>query len=67
MSFDGGNILLGGAGNDLMIGGGGNDIIDGDAYLHVGLTSYTAGGHDHPPDPAWIRTATPMSDSNPSS
>ena len=44
VSFDGGNILLGGAGNDIIIGGGGNDIIDGDACLHVGLTSYTAGG-----------------------
>ena len=27
-----------------IIGGGGNDIIDGDAWLHVGLTSYSAGG-----------------------
>ena len=27
----------------LITGGGGNDIIDGDAWLHVGLTSYTAG------------------------
>ena len=44
VSFDGGNILLGGGGSDMLIGGGGNDIIDGDAYLHVGLTSYTAGG-----------------------
>ena len=44
VSFDGGNILLGGAGNDTLIGGGGNDIIDGDAWLHVGLSSYSAGG-----------------------
>src|SRR4029077_1582909 len=44
VSFDGGNILLGGGGNDTLIGGGGNDIIDGDAYLHVGLSSYSAGG-----------------------
>ena len=43
--------MLGGAGSDTIIGGGGNDIIDGDAWLHVGLTSYSAGGHDHPPDP----------------
>ena len=43
VSFDGGNILLGGGGNDLITGGGGTDIIDGDAWLHVGLTSYTAG------------------------
>ncbi len=44
VSFDGGNIILGGAGSDTLIGGGGNDIIDGDAWLHVGLTSYSAGG-----------------------
>jgi hypothetical protein len=44
VSFDAGNIMLGGGGSDLITGGGGNDIIDGDAYLHVGLTSYTAGG-----------------------
>ena len=44
MSFAGGNILLGGAGNDTLIGGGGNDVIDGDAWLHVGLSSYSAGG-----------------------
>ena len=44
VSFDGGNIMLGGGGSDTLIGGGGNDIIDGDAWLHVGLTSYSAGG-----------------------
>jgi hypothetical protein len=54
VSFDGGNILLGGAGNDLITGGGGNDIIDGDAWLHVslappvgsapGTSGYSAGG-----------------------
>jgi Ca2+-binding RTX toxin-like protein len=44
VSFDGGNIILGGGGSDTLIGGGGNDIIDGDAWLHVGLTSYSAGG-----------------------
>ena len=43
VSFDAGNIMLGGEGNDMMIGGGGDDIIDGDAFLHVGLTSYSAG------------------------
>ncbi len=43
VTFDAGNIILGGAGNDRLIGGGGNDILDGDAYLHVALTSYTAG------------------------
>ena len=44
VSFDGGNILLGGGGGDTITGGGGNDIIDGDAYLHVGLSKYAAGG-----------------------
>ena len=44
VSFDGGNILLGGGGSDTLIGGGGTDILDGDAWLHVGLTSYSAGG-----------------------
>ena len=43
VTFDAGNIMLGGAGNDMMTGGGGDDVIDGDAFLHVGLTSYTAG------------------------
>jgi Ca2+-binding RTX toxin-like protein len=42
VSFDGGNIILGGGGNDSLKGGGGNDIIDGDAFLHVALTSQTA-------------------------
>src|SRR5699024_2645372 len=45
VSFDGGNIILGGGGSDTLIGGGGNDIIDGDAWLHVGLTNYGADGH----------------------
>ena len=44
VSFDGGNIMLGGGGSDTIIGGGGTDVIDGDAWLHVGLTSYSAGG-----------------------
>jgi len=44
VAFDGGNILLGGAGSDTLIGGGGNDIIDGDAWLHVALTKHAAGG-----------------------
>ena len=43
VGFGAGNILLGGAGNDVIIGGGGDDVIDGDASLHVALTSYTAG------------------------
>lgn len=43
VSFEGGNIILGGGGNDTITGGGGTDIIDGDAWLHVALTSYTAG------------------------
>ena len=44
VSFDGGNIMLGGGGSDSLIGGGGGDVIDGDAWLHLGLTSYSAGG-----------------------
>ncbi len=44
VSFDGGNIMLGGGGSDTLIGGGGGDVIDGDAWLHLGLTSYSAGG-----------------------
>ncbi len=44
VSFGGGNIILGGGGNDVITGGGGDDIIDGDAFLHVALTSYSAGG-----------------------
>ena len=42
-NFAGGNIILGGAGSDTIEGRGGDDIIDGDAYLHVALTSRTAG------------------------
>ena len=44
VNFGGGNILLGGSGNDTITGGGGDDIIDGDAWLHVALTSYSADG-----------------------
>ena len=44
VAFDGGNIMLGGAGNDNLIGGGGDDIIDGDAWLHVALTKHAPGG-----------------------
>ena len=33
--FDGGNIILGGAGSDHIMGRGGNDLIDGDAWLNV--------------------------------
>ena len=51
-TFDGGNIMLGGAGNDTIIGGGGDDIIDGDAFLHVGLTQLYGRRADHPADPA---------------
>lgn len=39
VNFSGGNIMLGGDGSDLIMGRGGNDIIDGDAWLHVELTS----------------------------
>jgi Ca2+-binding RTX toxin-like protein len=36
--FDGGNIILGGAGGDLLEGRGGNDILDGDAWLNVRIS-----------------------------
>ena len=44
VAFSDGNIMLGGGGSDFIEGRGGNDIIDGDAYLHVELTSREAGG-----------------------
>ncbi|WP_200956447.1 peroxidase family protein [Nocardioides sp. Soil777] len=34
-SFQGGNIILGGAGSDLIEGRGGDDVIDGDKWLNV--------------------------------
>jgi Ca2+-binding RTX toxin-like protein len=36
--FDGGNIILGGAGSDLIEGRGGDDVIDGDAWLNVRIS-----------------------------
>ncbi|WP_088283502.1 peroxidase family protein [Kineosporia sp. A_224] len=36
-TFDGGNIILGGAGSDTLEGRGGDDLIDGDAMLEVGI------------------------------
>jgi Ca2+-binding RTX toxin-like protein len=35
--FDGGNIILGGAGSDIIEGRGGDDILDGDRWLNVQL------------------------------
>src|SRR6185312_7000466 len=43
VAFSGGNILFGAGGSDFLAGRGGNDIIDGDARLHVELTSREAG------------------------
>jgi len=43
VGFSTGNILLGGDGSDTFVGRGGNDIIDGDAWLHVELSSRSAG------------------------
>ncbi len=40
-SFNGGNIIIGGAGSDLIEGRGGDDWIDGDAMLEVSLTHGT--------------------------
>ncbi|MGH8031263.1 MAG: peroxidase family protein, partial [Luteimonas sp.] len=36
--FDGGNILLGGAGGDILEGRGGDDLIDGDLWLNVRIS-----------------------------
>ncbi len=36
--YDGGNILLGGAGSDIIEGRGGDDIIDGDKWLNVRIS-----------------------------
>ncbi|MCP2020160.1 UNVERIFIED_ORG: Ca2+-binding RTX toxin-like protein [Pseudomonas reinekei] len=36
--FDGGNILLGGAGSDIIQGRGGDDLIDGDKWLNVRIS-----------------------------
>jgi Ca2+-binding RTX toxin-like protein len=44
VAFSNGNIMLGGAGSDFFQGRAGDDIIDGDAALHVSLTSRSAGG-----------------------
>lgn len=43
VGFSTGNILLGGDGSDTIVGRGGNDIIDGDAWLHVELSSHMPG------------------------
>jgi Ca2+-binding RTX toxin-like protein len=36
--FDGGNIVLGGAGSDVLEGRGGDDLIDGDKWLNVRIS-----------------------------
>ncbi|POF39057.1 heme peroxidase [Pseudomonas laurylsulfativorans] len=36
--FDGGNIILGGAGSDVIEGRGGDDLIDGDKWLNVRIS-----------------------------
>ncbi|WP_044870706.1 peroxidase family protein [Pseudomonas sp. LFM046] len=36
--FDGGNIILGGAGSDIIEGRGGDDLIDGDKWLNVRIS-----------------------------
>jgi VCBS repeat-containing protein len=41
VAMSNGNILLGGGGSDLFQGRAGDDIIDGDAALHVSLTTFT--------------------------
>jgi Ca2+-binding RTX toxin-like protein len=44
VAFSNGNIMLGGGGSDFFQGRAGDDIIDGDAALHVSLSSRSAGG-----------------------
>ena len=39
--YDGGNIILGGAGSDMIEGRGGDDIIDGDKWLNVRISVRT--------------------------
>jgi hemolysin type calcium-binding protein len=41
-SFDGGNIIIGGAGSDIIEGRGGDDLIDGDAWLNVRISVRSA-------------------------
>ena len=42
--FDGGNIILGGAGSDRINGRGGDDVIDGDKWLDVRIARANADG-----------------------
>ncbi len=44
--FDGGNIILGGAGSDIIEGRGGDDIIDGDKWLNVRISVRDPLDHD---------------------
>jgi Ca2+-binding RTX toxin-like protein len=44
--FDGGNIILGGAGSDIIEGRGGDDIIDGDAWLNVRISVRSLADHN---------------------
>ena len=54
-SYDGGNIILGGAGSDILEGRGGDDILDGDKWLDVRLSVRT--------DPTDPETETQSADS----
>ena len=44
--FDGGDIILGGAGDDTITGRGGDDIIDGDKWLNVRISVREANADD---------------------
>ncbi|TAG31709.1 MAG: calcium-binding protein, partial [Rhodobacterales bacterium] len=47
LTWDQGNILLGGGGSDSLTGGGGNDILDGDRWLNVRIRiTETAGAEN---------------------
>lgn len=47
-AFNGGEIILGGAGSDVIAGNLGNDILDGDAWLNVRIAVYGNKQHDGP-------------------
>jgi Ca2+-binding RTX toxin-like protein len=60
-SFNGGNILLGGAGSDLIEGRGGDDIIDGDRILNVRIAVHAGWDASGPTGPQ-IATFATMAD-----
>ncbi len=47
LTWEEGNILLGGGGSDSLTGGGGNDILDGDRWLNVRIRITDAAGAEN--------------------